>query len=604
MMGDFFTTGSGSLYALNSAYDSWLVSLSVAVAMLASYTALDLSGRVAFSTGRLKNLWLLGGAVAMGIGIWSMHFVGMLAFSLPVEINYDYWIVAFSMVVAMLASGIAMFLVSRSRLTLFQLVGGAILMGMGIAVMHYTGMAAMQMEAMIQYDPLLFFLSILIATAASLAALWIAFQLKGQFSQQGFLLKIGSSVIMGIAIAGMHYTGMAAAQFLVDSASLASLDPTGDGFLAGMAVAIGVATVVILGFVLMTSFVDRRLATQVEMTNEENRRAKEFLERRVLELLMQVQPVSKGDLTVRAVVTEDQVGTIADSYNATIFNLRKLVTQVLEAAQKVGQTTELSDASVKRLAQGAVAESKMIQGALDQLKGIEVSIQDVALNAQNAARIVAQTEIAISSGEASMNHTVEGFTTIRESVSETAKKVKRLGESSQKIARIVQLITGFANQTNLLAFNASIEAARAGEAGRGFAVVADEVRSLAKQSAEATREIETLVSEIQSGTHEAIIAMETGTEQVVEGTRLVEATRLSLEKIANASSEVNELVKKIAAVADRQAQESSLMTKTMADITVVSNRTSAEASKVLQAIKDLQTVAQTLLQSVERFKVE
>jgi methyl-accepting chemotaxis protein len=603
-MGDFFVSGSGSLYLLNSTYDGWLVSLSVFVAMIASYTALDLAGRVAATVGRLKSFWLLGGAIAMGLGIWSMHFVGMLAFSLPIEVNYNVFIVGLSMVFAILSSAIALVLVSRQAIGFVQLLGGAILMGLGIAVMHYSGMAAMEMEAQLQYDPLLFFISILIATGASLAALWIAFQLRGQFSQKGFFLKIGSAIVMGIAIAGMHYTGMAAAQFLVLNPALAEADPTGDGFLAGMAIAIGVATLVILGFVLMTSFVDRRLATQMEMSNEEARQAKEFLERRVLELLMQVQPVSRGDLTVRATVTEDQVGTIADSYNATIFNLRKLVTQVLEAAQKVGQATEVSDTSVKRLAQGAVAEAKMIQGALERLKEIEASVQGVAQNAQNATRIVAQTEMAIGSGQMAMNRTVEGFATIRESVSETAKKVKRLGESSQKIARVVQLISGFANQTNLLAFNASIEASRAGEAGRGFAVVAEEVRSLAKQSAEATSEIELLVAEIQSGTHEAITAMEAGTEQVVEGTSLVEATRLSLEKIAAASAEVNQLVNQIAEAAERQAQESSAMTKAMADVTLVSNRTSTEANKVLQAIKELQTIAQSLLQSVERFKVE
>ncbi|MFQ3613415.1 MAG: MHYT domain-containing protein, partial [Cyanobacteriota bacterium] len=243
-MGDFFVSGSGSLYLLNSTYDGWLVSLSVFVAMIASYTALDLAGRVAATVGRLKSFWLLGGAIAMGLGIWSMHFVGMLAFSLPIDVNYNIFIVGLSMVFAILASAIALVLVSRQAISFVQLLGGAILMGLGIAVMHYTGMAAMEMEAQLRYDPLLFFISILIATGASLAALWIAFQLRGQFSQKGFFLKIGSAVVMGIAIAGMHYTGMAAAQFLVRNPALAEAEPTGDGFLAGMAIAIGIATLV------------------------------------------------------------------------------------------------------------------------------------------------------------------------------------------------------------------------------------------------------------------------------------------------------------------------------------------------------------------------
>ena len=270
-MGEFFLTGSDSLLALNSNHNGWLVSLSVLVATLASYTALDLSGRVTATAGRLCQFWLLGGALAMGLGIWSMHFVGMLAFSLPVDISYDIGIVAISLLVAVLASALALVLVSREIVTLAQLLGGSLLMGLGIAGMHYIGMAAMQMGPVevVRYDPTLFFVSVLIAAGASFAALWIAFQLRGQFSRRGILLKSGAAVIMGIAITGMHYTGMAAANFLVSSTVLANAEPVGDNFLAGLAIAIGVATLVILGFVLVTSFVDRRLATQMEQSNLE-----------------------------------------------------------------------------------------------------------------------------------------------------------------------------------------------------------------------------------------------------------------------------------------------------------------------------------------------
>jgi methyl-accepting chemotaxis protein PixJ len=202
-----------------------------------------------------------------------------------------------------------------------------------------------------------------------------------------------------------------------------------------------------------------------------------------------------------------------------------------------------------------------------------------------------------------MNRTVEGFIAIRETVAETAKKVKRLGESSQKISKVVNLISHFAEQTNLLALNASIEAAHAGEEGRGFAVVADEVRSLSKQSAEATAEIEALVAEIQAGTNEVVAAMESGTEQVVAGTRLVDETRQSLNQINAASSKINELVDAIAQAANKQSKDSERVNNTMNQIATISNRTSIETSKVSESFKELLSVAKDLQDTVSKFKV-
>lgn len=198
-------------------YDIRLVALSVVVAVFASYTALNLAGRVHVSEGRRSGLWLLGGAFAMGTGIWSMHFIGMLAFRLPIAMAYDEWVTALSWLLAVGVSGIALYTVSRPINTGWNTSLGAALMGIGICSMHYTGMAAMQMSPPIEYDPALFVASVFIAIVASMSALQLALYFRQQHTSRAILARIGSAVIMGLAIAGMHYTGMAAAQFAPDS---------------------------------------------------------------------------------------------------------------------------------------------------------------------------------------------------------------------------------------------------------------------------------------------------------------------------------------------------------------------------------------------------
>ncbi|HAC65347.1 MAG TPA: chemotaxis protein CheD, partial [Cyanothece sp. UBA12306] len=240
------------------------------------------------------------------------------------------------------------------------------------------------------------------------------------------------------------------------------------------------------------------LLEKQKIAQEEQRQAKEQLQQRALELLMEVDPVSRGDLTIRAQVTEDEIGTIADSYNATIENLRKIVTQVQQSASVVAHTTNNNESAVRELSHESNRQAQDIAAALDRLQTMTHSIRAVATNAELAQATVQQATQTVESGELAMNRTVDGIMAIRETVAETAKKVKRLGESSQKISKVVNLISSFADQTNLLALNASIEAAHAGEEGRGFAVVASEVRSLARQSAEATAEIESLVASIQA----------------------------------------------------------------------------------------------------------
>jgi diguanylate cyclase (GGDEF)-like protein len=238
-------------------YSYWLVVGSVIVAVLASYTALDLATRITASRGRNARLWLLGGAFSMGTGIWSMHFIGMLAFSLPIPMGYDVPMTLLSMLIAVVVSGFALYMVSREHLTWKNLLLGGVLMGLGIASMHYTGMAAMETSPPIQYDPLLFIASIVIAILASLAALAIAFTLRKD-SLWMVYAKYIAAVIMGLAITGMHYTGMAAAQFAPDTICLTG--PTVD--LSWMAGTIALVTFLVLSTTRVLSAFDARMATR------------------------------------------------------------------------------------------------------------------------------------------------------------------------------------------------------------------------------------------------------------------------------------------------------------------------------------------------------
>jgi methyl-accepting chemotaxis protein PixJ len=352
-----------------------------------------------------------------------------------------------------------------------------------------------------------------------------------------------------------------------------------------------------------------QLATQVGLALdrvnllEQQKVAKEFLQRRALELLMEVDPVSKGDLTIRANVTEDEIGTIADSYNATILSLRRIVTQVQTAAKQVANTTTSSEDAVKELSQEALRQTEEINGALDRIQEMSNSIRAVATSAEQAEAAVQQANQTVAAGEVAMNRSVEGMMAIQHTVAETSKKVQQLGESSQKISKVLNLIGRFAAQTNLLALKASIEAARAGEEGRGFAVLADEVRVLARQSAEATAEIESLITNIQTQTNEVVAAMEAGTQQVTSGTQLLDETRQSLNKITDVSQQISELVQAIASAAVVQSQASKEVTATMTDVAAIANQTSNEATAVSASFKELLALAQELQASASQFKV-
>ncbi|MHB1329347.1 MAG: MHYT domain-containing protein, partial [Gemmatimonadales bacterium] len=256
-----------------SSYDYGLVVLSIVIAMAASYVALDLAGRTAAARGWVRGAWLAGGAGAMGLGIWSMHFIGMQAFSLPVPVRYDMPLVWLSLLAAVLASGVALFVVSRPTLTWVGASAGSLVMGAGIAAMHYIGMAAMRLAAMPRWNAMVVALSIAIAVVVSLVALGLAFLLR---TEQRSLAprKVGSAGVMGLAIAGMHYTGMAAAQW-EPSTALGDLSHAVTLPSAGVAV----VTLLVLVLAIITAMVDRRFSAQTNELAASEQRHRLFFQR-------------------------------------------------------------------------------------------------------------------------------------------------------------------------------------------------------------------------------------------------------------------------------------------------------------------------------------
>lgn len=344
--------------------------------------------------------------------------------------------------------------------------------------------------------------------------------------------------------------------------------------------------------------------SEAQRKAQEQEQAKEDLQRQVIRLLDDVEGAARGDLTVQAEVTADVLGAVADSFNLTIQNLREIVQQVSVAARQVSKGSADNEMFARSLSADALRQAEELAVTLNSVQVMTDSIQRVAESAREAEEVArTASSTALRGGEA-VERTVAGILEIRETVAETTRKVKRLAESSQEISKIVALISQIASRTNLLALNASIEAARAGEAGRGFAIVADEVRQLADRAAKASKEIEQIVLQIQSETSGVMTAMEEGTQQVIEGTRLAEQAKRSLEDIIQVSNRIDVLVRSITADTVEQTETSRAVAQVMQSVELTAQETSQEAQRVSASLQNLVGVARDLLTSVDRFKVE
>lgn len=337
---------------------------------------------------------------------------------------------------------------------------------------------------------------------------------------------------------------------------------------------------------------------------EENERQRDDLQRQVIRLLDDVEGAARGDLTVQAEVTADVLGAVADSFNLTIHNLRTIVQQVKVAARQVNRGATDNEAFARSLSSDALRQAEELAVTLNSVQMMTNAIQRVADSAKEANDVArSASETALKGGEA-VERTVAGILQIRETVAETTRKVKRLAESSQEIAKIVGVISQIASRTNLLALNASIEAARAGESGRGFAVVADEVRQLADRAAKASKEIEQIVLQIQSETGAVMTAMEEGTQQVIDGTKRAEQAKRSLEDIIQVSSQIDTLVRSITNATVEQTETARSMAQVMQSVELTAQATSQEAQRVSDSLQGLVSVARGLQTSVEKFRVE
>ncbi len=331
--------------------------------------------------------------------------------------------------------------------------------------------------------------------------------------------------------------------------------------------------------------------------------AKELLQSRALGLLTAVRPALDGNLTVRAPITDDELGTIAGAYNNTLQSWSKILLQVQEAARKVATTSQESDISLVQLTEQATVQFQEIGVALGKIKEMVNSTEAAIANAQLVENALQQANRTVESGDEAMNQTVQGIQLIRETVSQTSQKIKQLSESAHKISKAVGLIADLATQTNVVAFNAAIEATRAGEYGKGFAVVADEVRSLSRQSAAATSEIEKLVAETQESTMGVAAAMDLGIQQVVEGTNLVNLTRESLNEIVTATAQIERSVVGIIQATQQHKERSEEVTKVMNGVAQIADKTSTESLQISASFKELLQMAEELLVTADRFKV-
>lgn len=321
----------------------------------------------------------------------------------------------------------------------------------------------------------------------------------------------------------------------------------------------------------------------------------------ILRLLDEMSALAEGDLTLEATVTEDVTGAIADSVNYTIEALRELVSTINDTAEQMADASEDSLATAKHLTSASQTQTRQILSATETIQKMVTSIQTVSRDARSAADVTERSVTVAHNGGEAVRRTIDGMGSIRDQIQETAKRIKRLGESSQEIGDIVELINDIAEQTNTLALNASIQAAMAGEAGRGFAVVADEVQRLAERSAGATRQIEALVRTIQADTNEAVISMEKSTSGVVSGAQLAENAGGALEEIERVSRQTNELVRGITSQTERQTREAAEVSETMTSIREITEQTASGTQATGRAIARLAELGAKLRASVSGF---
>jgi twitching motility protein PilJ len=323
----------------------------------------------------------------------------------------------------------------------------------------------------------------------------------------------------------------------------------------------------------------------------------------ILRLLDEIAGLGQGDLTATATVTEDITGAIADSVNIAVESLRGLVVAINQSSVQMDSAARQTQALAQHLAKSSGSQSKQIAAATESIGAMATSIEEVSGNAERASDVARHSVDVAHKGGKAVRRTIEGMNGIREAIQETSKRIKRLGESSQEIGGIVELINDLAEQTNILALNASIQASMAGEAGRGFAVVADEVQRLAERAANATKQIDVIVRTIQTDTNGAVVSMERSTADVVGGAQLAENAGAALEEIEQVSNQIASLVQNISASARNQSQSSQSVARNMQVLREISSQTADSTSHTSEAVAKLALLSASLRKSVAGFRL-
>ena len=340
----------------------------------------------------------------------------------------------------------------------------------------------------------------------------------------------------------------------------------------------------------------RQRLAETAAQNEANQTA-------ILRLLDEMADLADGDLTVQATVTEDFTGAIADSINFSIEQLRALVNTINQTAVEVDTSAQQTQTNAKQLADAASHQAEEISFATQAVNEMTQSMTRVSEQASESAHVAERSvEIAETGGQVVRN-TIDGMDTIREQIQDTSKRIKRLGESSQEIGDIIALINDIADQTNILSLNAAIQASMAGEAGRGFAVVADEVQRLAERVSGATKQIEALVSTIQTDTNEAVISMEQTTTEVVTGAKLAQDAGVALEEIEKVSSSLAGLIRHISETAQRQTLSAGQISQRMTTIRDITTQTTSNTTETASSVGNLAEMALEMRQSVSGFRL-
>jgi twitching motility protein PilJ len=370
-------------------------------------------------------------------------------------------------------------------------------------------------------------------------------------------------------------------------------EASGSALVAGLAI-FAALIVLAMAYAYVRGRDDRAAGAEVALQNQRNQQA-------ILRLLDELTNLADGDLTVQATVTEDITGAIADSINYAIEALRELVTTVKNTSLLVDAAAKQTESASHDLLRANETQVKQAAAASDSIARVVMSIEEVAGNAERCADVARHAvDVAHKGGEA-VRRTIDGMNTIREQIQDTSKRIKRLGESSQEIGDIVELIEEIAEQTNILALNASIEASRAGESSRGFAVVADEVQKLAERSSTAARQIDVLVSTIQSDTNEAVVSMERSTTDVVGGALLAENAGAALVEIEQVSHQIASLVQNISTTTNAQNKVAGNINENMRVLRQISSRTTESSASTSSAIGKLSQLASKLRETISGF---